>query len=101
MNPIHLTQGRSHSLHVEPGAWLVAMQGTVAIRAEPRWLADTVWRANVLVHAGQAHALDASGWVTLHTDDAIASVRYVAAPSRIGPHRFVSTLFALARRTFA
>jgi hypothetical protein len=100
---IRLGRGESFWLSVKAGTVFVGLSGSVVLTEAPRWLADTTWRAGVPVHVGQAHAVDAPGWVQLRADAPaeLLCVRGHAAPERAARLNLAGWLRTFARHTLA
>ena len=99
---IRIGAGQSQWLHVEPGLVLVGLAGIATVTDAPRWMSETPVQARAAIHAGQAHAVEARGWVQLSAErPAELSCMQTAAASRTPRPALADLLRTLARRAFA
>ena len=99
---IRLSPGQSQWLLGEPGLTLVGMAGIATLTGSTRWLGETLWQPRVAIHPGQAHAVEARGWVQLSAERPAELLCVQATASSHSPRPALANLLrTLARRAFA
>ncbi|MBP6896414.1 hypothetical protein ABIC63_001871 [Pseudacidovorax sp. 1753] len=74
-DPACIAPGECLLLPVSRGTLLFAVEGHVRVVEAPRWVAEQMLAVSQHLDAGQAHQVDAEGWVqVLALDDAPARV---------------------------
>lgn len=81
-----LYPGQSLSLHAFRGTTIVALRGEIQLSSPPLCIGEHILRNTVIVHEGQAYALESTGWIMVHART-VVELACVASTNKAGTWR--------------
>ncbi|MDM0042871.1 hypothetical protein QTH91_00115 [Variovorax dokdonensis] len=92
--------GQTLLVPVAAGTFIQLTQGSVQLTQSPRWLAETMFWADVRLGEGEAHQVAQSGWLSLRVlgDGAAQWLQHEPAPIRVRAARQLRALVQALRR---